>query len=472
MTAARESPVTGLLGPVAFYAGACLLALAPLMRGGNRYIALIPLELIALVALFAITLGHRSEWSTRSVNLHGVLVLAASPVALAALQLLPVIPASLWLRLPGHDPFQSVIDLAGDGLAWRALSASPEATTASLLAGLPLAACLLVGYFSSVEQFRVLARVIVAVAVLQVLVAALQLGGENAFLMFGANSSPPVGTFGNRNHLGNYLAISLCCWLWLAWGKRREDTVGPALIGPGTMDRNAIRTSIAVVLLVGLLLSKSRAAVMFGAPAAVFGVALAHLVRRESEWYWRWVPALAVLLLILIVWLLGADARTSRFRGESLADAADFRALLARTSLQAAAAFFPFGSGWGTYDLVYPRFQPAAISKFANHAHMDYVEMLVEGGIFFIALAGLFAWLAVRRGRVLWRIIGDRHRASREGILASFCGLGLAVALLHSLVDFNLRIPSNAMLACLLAGSFLRPLPRRFPRVSKLRDPS
>jgi drug/metabolite transporter (DMT)-like permease len=60
---------------------------------------------------------------------------------------------------------------------------------------------------------------------------------------------------------------------------------------------------------------------------------------------------------------------------------------------------------------------------------------------------------------VLWRVIGHGHRASREAVAALFCGLGLAVLLLHSFVDFNLRIPALAILACLLAGAFLRPLP-------------
>ena len=37
-------------------------------------------------------------------------------------------------------------------------------------------------------------------------------------------------------------------------------------------------------------------------------------------------------------------------------------------------------------------------------------------------------------------------------------GLGLLGFLLHSALDFTMRIPANAMLAALLAGAFLRPL--------------
>ena len=42
--------------------------------------------------------------------------------------------------------------------------------------------------------------------------------------------------------------------------------------------------------------------------------------------------------------------------------------------------------------------------------------------------------------------------------LAALCGLGLLGFLLHSLVDFNMHIPANAIMASLLAGVFLRPL--------------
>ena len=43
--------------------------------------------------------------------------------------------------------------------------------------------------------------------------------------------------------------------------------------------------------------------------------------------------------------------------------------------------------------------------------------------------------------------------------LALMSGIGLLGFLLHAGVDFPMRVPANAILACLLAGAFLRPLP-------------
>jgi hypothetical protein len=46
----------------------------------------------------------------------------------------------------------------------------------------------------------------------------------------------------------------------------------------------------------------------------------------------------------------------------------------------------------------------------------------------------------------------------RESMMAALCGIGLAGFLAHSMVDFPMRVPGNAILAALMAGAFLRPL--------------
>jgi hypothetical protein len=43
-------------------------------------------------------------------------------------------------------------------------------------------------------------------------------------------------------------------------------------------------------------------------------------------------------------------------------------------------------------------------------------------------------------------------------MLSAMCGLGLLGFLLHSLVEFPMHIPANAIMAALLAGIYLRPV--------------
>ena len=129
------------------------------------------------------------------------------------------------------------------------------------------------------------------------------------------------------------------------------------------------------------------------------------------------------------------------------------------SSWQAALAFWPLGSGPGSFAAVYPQFQPSGLGASVEHAHNDYVQLLMEFGVLSVALAGLAAWLISRQALSLYRrlrVAGPEQSAVR---LQLCCGLGLLALLLHSWVDFNLRIPANAMLAACLLGAFLRPQP-------------
>jgi hypothetical protein len=461
MTAASADWRTaGLLGPVAFSGGVLLLLASPLMRGGNRYAALIALEIIALLVLAA--MGARHLLGRPAVSLpvtRPVWALLLSPIVLAVIQLTPL-PPSLWAALPGHDVYAPALGEVGVAASgWRPLSLNPDATLGSLLAALPLAAAFLLGYLATLAQLRVLMRFVAALALAEVMLGLLQVsGGERSPLFFGVLTfGPPIGTFANRNHFANYLAMALAGYVWLAFESIRYSRVKSGGITFGSRHRAALWAAGGLVLVLGILMSRSRGAAVFGLPMAFAGLALVSLrVKGWSRGSWMAVGAAAVLVGGAAV-LVGFDAVTSRISGEQLASSANFRGELARTSFQGALAFWPWGSGWGSYDSVYPRFQPGSIAGFANHAHEDYVEMLFEGGLVFVMFAGLFAWLTVGRARRLVAFAREERKLDRECMAAALCGLGLLGLLAHSLVEFNLRIPANAILGALLAGAYLRP---------------
>jgi hypothetical protein len=457
--AAPADKATGLLGPVALSAGLLLMVAAPLMRGGNRYVALIVLEMLGLVVL--LTLAARRRVADTTAPAVGPLswALALGPVAFALIQLVPL-PPVLWSALPGHEMYPQA--LAGIGFpqpVWRPLSLGPDATEASLLAAIPVVAAFLLGQLCSLVQLRLILRVIAVMAFAQVLLGLLQIsGGVNSLFFFGVMSyGPPVGTFANRNHFANYLAMALAGYVWLAYVSLRDGKIHRRTLSFGAQHRAAVWIAGGLVLVLGILMSRSRGAALFGLPMALLAVGVVSL--RINGWSrgWRTGAIAAVVLVVGAAAMVGFDAVTSRLSGGQLTNSAGFRALLASTSFQGALAFWPFGSGWGTYDSVYPRFQPGAIAGFANHAHEDYVEMLFEGGIFFVLLAGVFVWLAAARARRLVAIALRERKLDRECMAAAICGLGLLGLLAHSLVEFNLRIPANAILGALLAGVYLRP---------------
>jgi O-antigen ligase len=106
------------------------------------------------------------------------------------------------------------------------------------------------------------------------------------------------------------------------------------------------------------------------------------------------------------------------------------------------------GTGLGTLIAVYPRYASFYNGQIVDHAHNDYLELLADtglvGGLCGVAFIILLFW----KGLANLRVAGDRwRRAICAGSLTACAGL-----LLHSLVDFNLHIPSNTLIFLLLAA--------------------
>ncbi len=109
---------------------------------------------------------------------------------------------------------------------------------------------------------------------------------------------------------------------------------------------------------------------------------------------------------------------------------------------------FPFGMGGGSFVPLFKVYEPDSFlnPSYYNHAHNDFIELLIDHGIFgaaAIAAAGL-AWLS---GAVsIWRADEAERRSFRwrAGATGLWIILLCAVA---SIVDYPLRVPSIQVLA-------------------------
>jgi O-antigen ligase len=118
----------------------------------------------------------------------------------------------------------------------------------------------------------------------------------------------------------------------------------------------------------------------------------------------------------------------------------------------------PLGSGFGTFDPVYRMFeQPTTLLRpYVNHAHNDWLELLLEGGIpaAGLALAALF-WFVLRTTGV-WR--STHGGKSSHALLARAGWIIIALFLFHSVLDYPLRTTANAAVFALAAALLLPPL--------------
>jgi hypothetical protein len=116
------------------------------------------------------------------------------------------------------------------------------------------------------------------------------------------------------------------------------------------------------------------------------------------------------------------------------------------------------GTGLGTYSAAIPSYRSGPHEVRAEHAESDWLELLCEGGL--VGLAPILV-LVVSSISAGLREAGDERNDRGRGALHGAAAAVVAL-LVHGLVDFNFRIPSNALLFSVLLG-VLAPAGRRHP---------
>jgi O-antigen ligase len=123
------------------------------------------------------------------------------------------------------------------------------------------------------------------------------------------------------------------------------------------------------------------------------------------------------------------------------------------TGLAVARDYLPVGAGVGSFERVYRmKENPQTIdpSIVVNHAHDDYLELLIETGIpgmvLVVTFLGWFATMGVR----LWRGASSDPFAVAGGITAG-------MVMVHSLVDFPLRTTAIAATFAMALAMLVQP---------------
>jgi O-antigen ligase len=99
------------------------------------------------------------------------------------------------------------------------------------------------------------------------------------------------------------------------------------------------------------------------------------------------------------------------------------------------------GTGLGAFETAYPQYSQYDGSLIISQAHNDYLQIVADCGV----VGGVLAlWFVVLMFRDLARAL--QHRDEMMMGMALGCGGGVIAMLVHSLFDFNLQLPSNALL--------------------------
>lgn len=368
--------------------------------------------------------------------------------ALAVLQLTPLPPA-LWTLLPGRESIAKGYALLDQPLPWMPISLKPWATLASLAWWIPAFAVLAGMLRSTGPTAAALARTVLAVAVVSVAISAMQRAGGQPYFYQITNYGLGTGFFANSNHQASFLLAALALW-----GAAHSETGQARSRAARSPAIKLMSYAVAALLAIGVLLSNSLAGIGL-LVGMIAGVAL--LLRPE----WRPSRALALGGIALVVATMLAFALYGAL-GDAAGSPTGSRTRLDYLAVgsRIVAEMFPIGSGIGSFADVYKWYEPRTTidTTFANHAHNDLLELLIESGIFGIAVLALFVrwWLA--RTAALWR-------GKRLDTFPLAATLLTGAVLAHSLVDYPLR--TAAMSSVFAAGCALMVRSRKAQRESR-----
>ena len=401
------------------------------------------IRFVSWLALIVLAMFGRGVAWRRS---KAVAILLTLSVLLVIVQLIPL-PPSVWSALPGRDLFVRAAEVSAQPQPWRPISISPG-TTANALWSLvvPITAFVLSTNLTRDQHWRI-CGLLLALIVAGCLEALLQFSGSPfRNPLINAVKGSVSGNFANRNHFALFVALG--CLIAPVWGFTRAGA-----------SRWKSITAIALLplFLLVILATGSRAGMLLGSLAILAGLSIVRTqilakLRSLPRWLAIGTIAAGVSALVSAVVLSIVLGRAEGLeRAMALRMTADLRSQALPYVIEAIGRYFPVGAGFGTFDATYRIVEPDALLQtvYFNHAHNDWLEVVLDGGIAGAALllAGV-TWGFVAAVRV-WR--GKSEGATTLGRMASVI---LLLILLASVPDYPLRTPMM-MVGLVLAAVWL-----------------
>ncbi len=370
----------------------------------------------------------------------GLFAIAALVVLLPVVQLVPL-PPGVWSAIPGRDPIIEGYRLLGQPLPWLPISLTPYDTMVTVVTLLPplavLAGMLLGGAYRA-------SWIVIAVLVgtfSAVLLGALQVSSGDPvespwYLYSRTNHGVATGFFANSNHMATLLVLSIPLLLVLVSEFRKRSKNASSLSAMMLMAIGAF-----LVLLVGIFLTGSLAILLLALPVILISATLLmpETVRLRVPLIAAAVISIAAMGFVYMTPLQDRLMSSSQTSFES-------RQTIWSDSIPAIGDHIALGTGVGAFQRVYRQYEDhSAVDRtFVNHAHNDYIEVVLETGIPGILLLALFFFWWGSRAVPIWRSAA----LDRTAVAASIAS---GAVLIHSLVDYPLRTAaiSSIMAACL-----------------------
>ncbi|HWQ69447.1 MAG TPA: O-antigen ligase family protein [Patescibacteria group bacterium] len=382
-------------------------------------------------------------------------VLILSFLALMLFQMIPLPPSTIKLLSPTAYSLYSAEASAPDlQMGWRTISLNPVATGEEFLKVLTYAMLfwILLNHFRERKQIERIIVTIIGIGFFLAVFAIIQKYSSNGKIYWIRETAPggqPFGPYVNRNHFAGYMEIALPLTIGYILARSPLHTNRPAirerlLLWTSQRTSKSILMAFAAIFMgAALLLTGSRGGLVSFAGSMAFFVVMAAIkpAARSRTATVAMVCCGFILIAAVLIGGTGAFLSLERLKKTVGEPFTDERAFLWRDTLRMANDYVRFGSGFNTFEEVFPAYKTSTAQIIFQYAHNDYLQLLAEGGI---VAFGLAVWFIVAWYREVIARWLKRH--DPLAVYLPLAGMTAVFAILiHSLTDFNLHIPANAI---------------------------
>ncbi|MEZ9233749.1 O-antigen ligase family protein [Vibrio amylolyticus] len=253
-----------------------------------------------------------------------------------------------------------------------------------------------------------------------------------------------TGSFVYKNHLANYVMLSLSMGLGLIVTQLHISESGSWFVRirrvlEGILSSKMLVRLALIIMVIALVMTRSRMGNTAFFSATTVGGILALFFYKNKP---RALTALVISVIAIDTFAVGAlfglDKVKQRMVETSLQQ--ETRDQVVIWSLDIIKDYPLTGTGMATFYTVFPGYSKADIG-FYDHAHNDYIQFAVEAGLPATLLLGLMVsyslWLCLMTIRL-------RNSRTMKG-LALGSLMAIIGMLIHTSVDFNLQPMANAL---------------------------
>ena len=250
-------------------------------------------------------------------------------------------------------------------------------------------------------------------------------------------------TYGNHNHFAGYLEMAI-----------------PIAIGLMMTGVKGINLFLLICLLPVMLTAQTLSLSRGGWASTMLGLcfmAVILLKRRYFKHKGFLITGIAGAVFTALI-LLGSTPVVERgmtiMQQEEENSSLHSRAIIWSGTIKMIGDYPLLGTGPGTFSAIFTQYQPPGFLSRFIFAHNDYLHFVAEAGLLLIAV---IIWMIIALYKKGFKKMENPSRLVR-GITVG--GLsGITAILVHSISDFNLHIPANALLFTVLAAIVAAPVP-------------